>query len=129
GTVAPALEGGVMRSIRLLPFFLLAWLLLEGVAASPAQAGWGGRQFPVPTPNSNPLGIAAGSDGNLWFTEYNRNQIGRVSTDGVFTEFPIPTPRSYPSGIAAGPDGNICVTEASANKLGRIPTTGVSTES
>lgn len=30
--------------------------------------------FPVPTPDSFPLGIAPGPDGNEWFTEYGSHQ-------------------------------------------------------
>ena len=61
---------------------------------------------------AGPGGIAAGPDGNLWFTEGNGNQIGRITTAGVITEFPIPTANSDPYGIAAGPDGNLWFTEA-----------------
>ena len=67
-------------------------------------------------------GIAAGSDGNLWFAEYNprANNIGRVTTSGALTEFPIPTPRSEDIDIAAGADGNLWFTENFANNIGRI---------
>ncbi len=34
-------------------------------------------EFPVPTDNSKPFGIAAGPDGNIWFAESNGNKIGR----------------------------------------------------
>ena len=37
--------------------------------------------------------IAAGPDGNLWFTEFDNNKIGRITTAGVITEFLIPTVR------------------------------------
>ena len=37
-------------------------------------------EFPVPTAGSNPWGITAGPDGNLWFTEGNSNQIGRITS-------------------------------------------------
>ena len=73
-------------------------------------------EFPIPTAGSSPAGIAAGPDGNLWFTESNANKIGRITTAGVITEFPIPTAGSGPFGIAAGPDGNLWFTE-----LGRQP--------
>jgi hypothetical protein len=33
------------------------------------------------TANSGPYGIAAGPDGNLWFTENNANRIGRIGAD------------------------------------------------
>jgi virginiamycin B lyase len=66
-------------------------------------------EFSVPTSNSTPSGIAAGPDGNLWFTENgsSANKIGRITPSGVVTEFPIPTPNSRPDEIAAGPDGNV----------------------
>jgi hypothetical protein len=77
-------------------------------------------EFSIPTTGSNPRGITAGPDGNLWFTEEFGNKIGRITPDGVITEFPIPTPGSRPVGIATGPDGNIWFTEATANKIGRL---------
>src|SRR5258708_25185668 len=61
-------------------------------------------EFPVPTSSSGPNGITAGPDGNLWFTESNANQIGRITTSGGVTEFPVPTTSSDPIGITAGPD-------------------------
>ena len=39
------------------------------------------------TPGSVPEGITAGPDGNLWFTEINGNQIGRITPGGTVTEF------------------------------------------
>jgi streptogramin lyase len=46
-------------------------------------------QFTIPTPNSGAYGMTVGSDGALWFTEYDPNQIGRITTDGNITEIPI----------------------------------------
>jgi eukaryotic-like serine/threonine-protein kinase len=37
-------------------------------------------EFPVPTASSSPSGITAGPDGNLWFTEYDGNKIGRITS-------------------------------------------------
>lgn len=34
--------------------------------------------FPTPTQPSAPVGMAAGPDGNIWFTESGRSQIGRL---------------------------------------------------
>ncbi len=82
----------------------------------------------VPTPSSQPYGIAAGPDGNMWFTEYGANQIGVVTTAGAFTEYPIPTAKSEPEGIAAGPDGNVWFVEFGGNKIGRITPGGAITE-
>lgn len=37
-----------------------------------------GTGFPTPTQPSSPVGMAAGPDGNIWFTEADRSQIGRL---------------------------------------------------
>jgi streptogramin lyase len=66
------------------------------------------------------VGITAGPDGNLWFTEYGGNKIGRITTAGSITEFAIPTANSGPTGITAGHDGNLWFTESNGNKIGRI---------
>src|SRR3954469_8907745 len=36
---------------------------------------------------ATPYGIAAGPDGNLWFTEFNGNRVARITPAGVVTEF------------------------------------------
>lgn len=77
---------------------------------------------------SQPLNLAVGPDGNLWFTDGNLNQIGRMTTGGEVVVFPIPTQDSFPSGIAAGWDGNLYFTEAGAGRVARITTDGVITE-
>src|SRR5437899_2191717 len=86
-------------------------------------------EFTVPTPGGAPQGIATGADGNLWFTEYFGNKVGRITTAGMITgEFTVPTPGSQPDGITAGPDGNLWFTEYFAGKIGRITTAGSITE-
>ena len=74
------------------------------------------------------MGITAGPDGNLWFTEPNANQIGRITPAGAITEFVIPTFNCDPQRIVAGPDGNLWFVEIGADQIGRITTTGVVTE-
>jgi virginiamycin B lyase len=76
---------------------------------------------------SSPRGIAAGPDGALWFVEYDGNKIGRITTEGAFTEYPIPTANSYPSNIAAGPHG-LWFTESEADKIGHVTLSGTVTE-
>ena len=86
--------------------------------------------FAIPTANAHPSGIAAGPDGNLWFTEGDVNKIGRISpVTGVITEFDLPNAGSHPADIAVGPDGNLWFTEAIGQRIGRIsPATGIVTE-
>jgi virginiamycin B lyase len=73
--------------------------------------------------------LAVGSDGNIWFTEYTGNKIGRFNTStSSFTEFSIPTASSRSSGIVSGPDGNVWFAEYASNKLARIDLAGNITE-
>ena len=61
-------------------------------------------EFPVPTAGSYPMGITAGPDGNLWFTEaMHGNQIGMINpTTHAITEFAVPTAGRSP-GDHGGP--------------------------
>jgi hypothetical protein len=75
-------------------------------------------------------GIAAGPDGNLWFTEYgaNGNRIGRITPAGMVTEFDSGiTAGAQLAYITAGPDGNLWFTEQ-AGRIARITPSGVVTE-
>jgi streptogramin lyase len=81
-------------------------------------------EFAVPTPGAGPVGITAGPDGNLWFTENATNQIGRSSPVGTVQEFPILTSGSDPAGISAGPDGNLWFSEFFGNKIGKMSPAG-----
>jgi streptogramin lyase len=85
-------------------------------------------EFALPTSQSSPAYIAAGSDGNLWFTEFNGDKIGRITPSDTITEFPLPTAGADPAGIAAGPDGALWFTEFNGDKIGRITPSGTLTE-
>jgi streptogramin lyase len=86
-------------------------------------------QGPAETPGSVPIGITAGPDGNLWFTEYQGNRIGRITPTGVVTEFSKGlSPGASPSGITSGPDGNLWFAESYVDRIGRITPVGVVTE-
>ena len=85
------------------------------------------KEFPIPTVDSQANAITSGPDGNLWFTETDGNNIGRITTVGAITEFLIPTVNSQPGGITSNPDGNLWFTEENG-KIGQITTTGAITE-
>jgi virginiamycin B lyase len=76
-------------------------------------------------------GIAAGSDGALWFTQTafvgHTGKIGRITPAGLVTSFPLPA-YSNPTGIVAGPDGALWFTDTGRSMIGRITTAGVVTE-
>src|SRR5438477_190901 len=101
---------------------------LFGLVLAAVASGQTITEFSIPTGSSRPIGIAAGSDGALWFTGQTGNEIGRITTAGVITEFPIPTAMSRPSGIAAGSDGALWFAEFDGNNIGRITTAGAITE-
>lgn len=86
------------------------------------------------TPSSAPVNIAAGPDGNRWFTLNEIDAIGRITPAGVITEFTEGI--SEDAGvwdIAAGPDGNLWFTgrgkdPTNVARIGRITPAGVVTE-
>ncbi|MCX6021186.1 MAG: Ig-like domain-containing protein, partial [Chloroflexi bacterium] len=107
---------------------ILAALLLAVVAVGrplPADAASIG-EFGV-SPGASPRQLALGSDGNIWFTEFGLNKIGRITTTGSVTEFALPA-GSQPLGITSGPDGALWFTESGTNKIGQITTAGTITE-
>jgi len=79
--------------------------------------------------NSRPIGITAGPDGAIWFTDEETHSIYRMNTSGAVThKYPTPTRNSLPQSITTGADGALWFTERDGNKVGRITTTGVITE-
>jgi streptogramin lyase len=83
--------------------------------------------FLIPTPATEPMGIARGPDGNLWFSELHA--IGRITPGGQVTEFRQGlSPGSEPVEITGGPDGNLWFTEGGTDRIGRITPAGVITE-
>jgi streptogramin lyase len=74
-------------------------------------------------------GIAAGPDGNLWFSEESHNAVGRITPGAVITEFGAGFPTGNPRGIVTGPDGNLWVAMAGGNgAIARVTKAGEVTE-
>ena len=72
-----------------------------------------------------PNAIAAGSDGNLWFTEYSVNKIGRMKPSGETTYFPLPEGLRKPGGNHRRPRRRALVHEPEpAGVVTRITTDG-----
>ena len=109
------------RRLGILLTCLCILLIATGTTTALAKVGHF-TEYGIPTSGSGPIGITAGPDGNIWFTESRTNKIGKVTLKGHFTEYPLPTPNSDPSGITAGPDGNLWFTEYEGNQIGRITT-------
>lgn len=74
--------------------------------------------------------ITVGADGALWFTGSGIAKIGRITTDGMFTEYALPGSDHSPQRITTGPDGALWFTEMIGHqgKIGRITTAGATTE-
>ncbi len=84
--------------------------------------------FPIPSFSSKPPNLdslAAGADGNLWFTEGAGKQLvfGRISPNGVVTRFPIG--KLTFATVANGPNGSLIVN--GQNAQGQYEVFGVST--
>jgi streptogramin lyase len=106
-----------------------------GAMASPSVS-----EYPIPTGSasdlpveSEPVGIALGAEGDLWFTDQGQtasghNLIGRISTTGAITEYPVPQVGAEPTAVAAGSDGNIWFSEPGVEAIGRITPAGTIAE-
>jgi virginiamycin B lyase len=127
----------------------------EGIAVGPEGALWIAeqnlgrigrlmpsgefREFPIPLPSGLPPGlpwqadpryIAAGAEGDMWFTDPGTESVGRVTPSGEITEYRIPPPPKgayrtgvegylVPNHIAAVP-GGLLFTEDDAKALGFV---------
>ncbi|MGA3037631.1 MAG: hypothetical protein ABSE64_09140 [Vulcanimicrobiaceae bacterium] len=87
------------------------WIALFGISAlyhfvpvAPGGSSLNGTTVSTPTTN---LSIAAGSDGNLWFVDWNQGVYKVAPTGGTVYTFTVPT--NKPDGIVDGGDGNIYV--------------------
>ena len=94
------------RASALLTTVLVA-ALLTLVPVAPAHAAI--NVFPLPTSNASPGRIVtAPTTGDMWFTEDDVNQIGRITPPGVITEYDLPpttTGEGTVQDLDIGPDG------------------------
>lgn len=105
---------------------VLGWTALAGADPPIGTAS----SFATPTLASAPLGIAGGSDGNLWFTESapSADRIGTATPAGVVSEPVGATGLSGPATITKGAAGTMWFTENRA--VGEVGTaTGIATAS
>ncbi|MGZ3667027.1 MAG: Vgb family protein [Ktedonobacterales bacterium] len=70
-------------------------------------------------------GLAAGPDGNIWFTEPQQSKVVRMAPSGQTSEYAIPGTAPYQ--ISAGPGGSLWFIDAGGPRLGRITPQGTTT--
>ena len=123
----PITAGSKLRTRRLITMLaIVATALL--LWAQPVAAASTITEFKVPSPGI-PQGIAAGSDGALWFTLFYDNEVGRVTTTGAVSVFGLNTMNSA-TYITAGNDGALWLTllngvgGSTTNQIGRLTTSG-----
>jgi virginiamycin B lyase len=101
------------------------WAALNGISAIGRLAPDGAFDvIPTPTTGAGPVGITTANGGEVWFTEFQADQIGRVRPDGSITEYPLPQ-GSRPHAIAPDPWGGLWFTEWGAHRVGRITQAGL----
>ena len=117
---------------RLTVLVVFVTTLAAGWAASEASAT-SIHEFSSGLPAGSDLGgIAAGPDGNLWFTDGGSTKaIGRITPAGKITLFTMGLgTHGAPADITLGPDGNLWFTETGSpnNAIGRVTPSGKITE-
>src|SRR5439155_25599445 len=70
-----------------------------------------------------PFAIAAGPDGNLWFSELRSSAIGRITLAAEISSFELGS-GSLAVRLTAGPDGAIWFTDPAVNRIGRLALDG-----
>ncbi|HXW76768.1 MAG TPA: hypothetical protein VEJ20_05090 [Candidatus Eremiobacteraceae bacterium] len=91
-------------------------------------------EYGIPTADSIPEFLTVGPDGNIWFTEGNTDNIGRLTITGTPSIEEVQTPSSaeiqtVPWGITVSPEDNeIWVAESNAGQVARVTTGFVITE-
>jgi streptogramin lyase len=111
----------------------------SGARYSIVQFGISGQSVTVVQAYALPPGDSAtsvtfGGDGDLWFTDVQRNAIGRMDSAGALQEFPLRSPNALPAAqfgeaqIATGCDGAVWFTEPGRNQVARIDAAGVLNE-
>jgi streptogramin lyase len=85
----------------------------------PASVGTPGVVTEFPLTNVGPEGIAASTDGSVWFTQTTKGNIARITDAGVITEGKV-VRNSEPFGITVAPNGNPWYTMLEANKIATL---------
>lgn len=105
---------GVLALVSTGAVLFVSCIAAPGAAAAPYGTI---EEKTIPTAGSEPQGIAAGPDGNIWFTENFSNRVARMTPAGQVTEFTLPVSGKYEA-IVSGPDRNLWI---AVNRPGATP--------
>jgi len=88
------------------------------------------NSYPITSAGANVGGtVVHPATGDLWFTEYANDKIGKMTSAGVCTEYGIMTENAGATDITVYPTtGDLWFTENSAGAIGKMTTAGVYTE-
>lgn len=88
----------------------------------------------LPAPTARARALTDGPDGNVWYLDWARAKLGRITPAGVVTEFadgqvtaPDGTTTATAGGITAGPDGNLWYVANASHAVFRMTPAGVVT--
>ena len=97
-----------------------AWFAdLTGYGVTRLKAGVFTRHQ-IESARGGPYGIAVSTDGAVWATLQNGNQLLRVAADGTGKTFDIPSGGAVPTDVAAGSDGSVWFLQFRANRIGHF---------
>lgn len=83
------------------------------------------KRYTLPTPGAHPSVLTDDGHGNLWFTEWRGNKIGRISATSEISEFPIPSEEESPLALTIASDGKVWFSTMFNYELFRLdPITG-----
>lgn len=85
------------------------------------------RRFPLPA-GSLAGSLASGGDGAIWFTDFGKNAVGRMTLGGTLTEYPAPHAIAQPaygeSQITEACDGALWFAESDSGNVARVDVSG-----
>ncbi len=87
-----------------------------------------GEQIEFPVGEAS-VGVAEGSDGNLWLPQEEADTVSKVTPSGGVTTYKLPSPFCGPEHIAAGPskESALWFTDVCGAAIGKITTSGSTT--
>jgi virginiamycin B lyase len=103
------------------------WFVESGVARIGRVTPRGAvQEFPAGRGDAQLIGIAAGPDRRMWFTD-QRGRVGAVTAAGRVRSFSRGLRGANPVAIARGPDRALWFTDFRRHRIGRVSTAGTIT--